>query len=230
MAFGLFELDTARWLRRVLRPGDHVVDGGANIGYFSLMVAQIVGPTGRVDAFEPQPDNLARLQSNILRNNLADRIQIHPEALSDQPGQMMIHSYGDPDHNHGCSSLFPEPGAKTIATPVATVRMDQAIAGTRPRLIKLDLQGAEPLAISGAAGLLLGDQPPMIVTAYEPSCARTAGFEPRELVDRILTIQPNYQVFNITRSLRRIDPTDDVLNSLMGIGGQVNLLFQAPIL
>ncbi|HUF79655.1 MAG TPA: hypothetical protein VMN03_00855, partial [Burkholderiales bacterium] len=61
MALGLYELDTARVLRRLLRPGDHFIDGGANIGYFSLMAARLVGSIGRVDAFEPQPENRARL-------------------------------------------------------------------------------------------------------------------------------------------------------------------------
>ncbi len=225
MAFGLFELDTARCIRQLLKPGDHFVDGGANIGYFTLMAAKIVGATGRVDAFEPQPDNRARLLANIQKNKLADRITVHPEALSDQPAELMIHAYADAVHNHGCSSLFPEPGAKTIATPVAAVRMDQVIGGTHPKLIKMDLQGAEPLAITGMTGLLQTDPPPMVITEYEPSCAETAGFKPRELVDRLLAIQPNYAVYNIGRRLVRIEPSDEVLNSLMAVGGQVNLLF-----
>ncbi len=227
MAFGFFELDTARLLRKLLRPGDHFVDGGANIGYFTLMAARIIGPTGRIDAFEPQPQNRARLVAHLDKNGLGDRVRVHPVALSDSAGEMMIHSYSDADHNHGCSSLFPETGVATIAHPVATVRMDEAIAGTKPRLIKMDLQGAEPLAVTGMTRLLRADEPPMIVTEYSPSCAQTAGFKPRELVDRILTLQPSYRVFNIGRQLKQIDPTDDVLHSLMGSGGEVNLLFDA---
>src|SRR5688572_4106742 len=72
MAYGLYELDTARLIRRLLRGGDHVVDCGANIGYFTMLAATRVGPGGKVDAFEPQADNFERLRENLRRNDLLD--------------------------------------------------------------------------------------------------------------------------------------------------------------
>src|SRR5258705_8911400 len=65
MAVGLYELDTLKLIRRVLRRGDHFVDCGANLGYFTLAAARAVGPRGRVDAFEPDPINRARLEKNL---------------------------------------------------------------------------------------------------------------------------------------------------------------------
>src|SRR4051812_17645981 len=49
MAYGLYELDTARVIKSILKPGDHFVDGGANIGYFTHFAAKCVGPSGRID-------------------------------------------------------------------------------------------------------------------------------------------------------------------------------------
>ncbi len=72
MAFGVYELDTARWITRLLQPGGHFVDGGANLGYFTLLAAGCVGKAGRVDAFEPVPATRQRLTDHLNRNNLAD--------------------------------------------------------------------------------------------------------------------------------------------------------------
>jgi FkbM family methyltransferase len=228
MAFGLYELDTARMIRQLLRPGDHFVDGGANIGYFTLMAAQWVGPAGRVDSFEPQPENRARLIENIRRNGLGDRVHVHPEALTDQSGSARIHVLSAAGSNHGCSSLFPGATATSGSAPVATARMDEVLAGTRPRLVKLDIQGAEPLAITGMTGLLQGEDPPALIAEYYPPCARDAGFAPREMVDRLLAIQPRYRVSVIWWRLRPLEPTDAALAALVGRWGEVNLLFQVP--
>jgi len=101
MAFGLYELDTARIIRKLLRPGDTFVDGGANIGYFSLIAAKAVGPAGRVHAFEPQPDNRRRLEEHVAMNSLSKVVTIHPVALSDARGRMELHTYENPAANHG---------------------------------------------------------------------------------------------------------------------------------
>src|SRR5215208_5948792 len=74
MAFGLYELDTARVIKKLLTRGDHFIDAGANIGYFTLLTANIVGPNGRVDAFEPHPLNRARLLDHLRENRLEGRV------------------------------------------------------------------------------------------------------------------------------------------------------------
>src|SRR5436305_13235898 len=59
-----FEGDVANAMVRVLREGDIVVDIGANIGYLTVLASLLVGPTGRVIAFEPDPENVLRLRAN----------------------------------------------------------------------------------------------------------------------------------------------------------------------
>src|SRR5205085_11707458 len=82
MAVGLYELDTARLIRRLLKPGSHFVDVGANLGYFTLLAAKWTAPTGRIDAFEPDPINRQRLENHLRANNLSDRVRIHSIAAS----------------------------------------------------------------------------------------------------------------------------------------------------
>ncbi|MEX0777392.1 MAG: FkbM family methyltransferase [Phycisphaeraceae bacterium] len=209
MAYGLYELTTGRLIRRLLRPGDHFVDGGANIGYFTLLAAQRVGTRGHVDAFEPQPNNRARLIEHLKLNSLNDRVTVHDTALSDQEGQATIHFFppDDDQHNHGCSTLFVEPADHTQATRVRTVRMDQVLHGSSPCLIKLDLEGAEPLAISGAQELLKSAAP-YVIGELNPWRSKIAGMAGNEWVRRSLAIQPRYRLYVVGARLRHVpDPS-----------------------
>jgi len=220
MAFGLYELDTARLLKRLLSPGDHFVDGGANIGYFSMIAARYVGAGGRVDAFEPQPANRARLEANLARNNLSKQVRIHAAALWDRPGAGRIHMFKDAGPlNHGSASLFTD-GAEADVSDVPMVRMDEVLAGSRPRLIKLDVEGSEPEAIEGMAGLLCCPDPPMLVVEFNRDSARMAGHEARAWIDRLLAIVPRYRFHVIGRRLRPLAADDVDLSTL----GQPNLL------
>ncbi len=69
-----------------LRPGDRVVDAGANIGLYSLWMAQLVGESGRIDAFEGSPKACVRLRENVALNCLQELIEVHAVAISDRPG------------------------------------------------------------------------------------------------------------------------------------------------
>jgi FkbM family methyltransferase len=218
MAFGLYELDTARVLRRLLRAGDTFIDCGANIGYFSLLAAKAVGPTGRVHAFEPQPDNRRRLAAHAAANGLESIITIHPAALSDGPGAVRLHTYDNPAANHGQSTMFVLPGTETHSVSVETVRLDDYLPGVTPRLIKLDIEGAEPLAISGMTETLRRHQPAVIMELNAPTLAR-AGFSVREPIERLISAVPGYRCQVIGWRLARLGDVDRL--------GEVNLLFRA---
>ena len=204
MALGLYELTTARLLRRLLGPGGHFVDAGANLGYYTLLAAQHVGPAGRVDAIEPEPDNYRRLLANLERNGSPPQVQAHPVALADQPGEAAIHAYPDADtaHNHGCASLFPEPGYATTVRTVSTVRLDDLLDGATPRLIKLDVEGAELLAIEGMTRLLQSPTPPALIVEHNPPLAQHAGTNPDAWLRRVLALQPAYRPYVIGWRLR----------------------------
>jgi FkbM family methyltransferase len=229
MAFGLYELDTARVMRRLLRRGDHFVDGGANIGYLTMIGAQCVGPTGSVDAFEPQSDNRARLEANLRRNGLTDRVRVHAEALSDAGGTATIHRFAGDEGNHGMASLFAGDGAAaaTVSVEVPTVRLDDALIGTSPALIKLDVEGAESLAIKGMTGLLKSPRPPAVILEHNPETLRRAGAAAglSEPVRLLLATRDDWQVRVIAFGLPRIDPNDTKRWQRLR---QVNLLVQSP--
>jgi FkbM family methyltransferase len=218
MAFGLYELDTARAIKRALRPGDTFIDGGANIGYFTLIAAKAVGPSGRVHAFEPQPDNRRRLAEHVAMNGLGDVVTIHPVALSDRPGEVELHTFENPAANHGQSTFFVTPDVATRKVTVESVRLDDYLPSVVSRLIKLDIEGAEPLAISGMTGTLRAHRPDVIVELNATTLAR-GGFATREPLDRLLAAVPEYEPYVIAWRLKRLDTAR--IERL----GEVNLLF-----
>jgi FkbM family methyltransferase len=218
MAYGLYELDTARLIKKLLKPGDHFVDAGANLGYFTLLAAKLVGPGGRVDAFEPHPLNRARLLDHLRANNIQRGVTVHGEALADQSGIATMHMPPPGAGNHGEASLFGE----GEALEVPTVRLDEALAGTHPTLIKVDVEGAEPLAVAGMSSLVKVDHPPAIIAEYNVDTARRARFAPREFVNRLLQLQPNYRV-EIVGSRR----SNHSLDQRLANRAVANLLFTA---
>lgn len=228
MAFGLYEIETARWITRLLKPGGHFVDGGANLGYFTLLAARCVGALGRVDAFEPQPENLQRLLDHLQRNGPLPQVHVHESALADQAGEASIHVFAGPGLNHGCSSLFAGQGAAMTTSSVRTIRMDRALHGLHPDLIKLDIEGAEPLAIEGMAGLLTRQTSdrklPALIIEYNPEQSAAAGFAPDEFLRRLLRLQPAYRIWKIGAWLSPLQLDDPAMKNLR----QCNLLLRCP--
>lgn len=220
MAVGLYELDTLRLIRRLLKPGDHFVDCGANIGYFTLAAARRVGPTGHVDSFEPDPLNRARLEANLAANNSPAQVHVHDIALSDQQGEATLyHPTGD-SQNHGEASLFATPGANASSYTVRTARLDQEIK-TPPTLIKMDIEGAELSAIKGMTSLLSSNNPPRLIIEHNPHSAQTAGHKPGDLLRALRQPQPRYRARWIGWRLPEISTPEEI----DGIAREGNILY-----
>lgn len=143
-------------LERFLKPGMVFVDGGANTGVFTFTAARLVGPTGRVLAFEPGSSCFAALKRSQTLNGWS-HISIHQRALSDRSGIARLY------HLMGQENAF-SLGSDENASfdEVATVSLDEAAQAEQlPRVdfIKLDVEGAEELVFRGAAKVLQQSRP-----------------------------------------------------------------------
>ncbi len=159
-----YEPHVGRFFRRLLRTGDHVLDIGANIGYFSMLAASLVGPGGKVVAVEPNPDNIRMLCASRIVN-AASCLEILPFAAAERCQLLFYDAQG----SNGAVGHAPK-DADMIwrSTPVAGLPLDTCVdAGFCPRLIKIDVEGAEHLALSGALSLLRRSQP-VIVSEFSP--------------------------------------------------------------
>lgn len=183
--FGRFERSTWRAYSSLVGSGDAVLDIGANIGAHTLPLARLVGPHGRVFAFEPTRYALAKLQTNIALNpELAGRIISEQIMLADRDQSPVAESLpsswplrtgtaGHPQHGGVAQSTM---GARSWR--VDTYMESHAIQ--RLRLIKLDVDGHEHRVLSGAAATLHRFRP-ILILEIAPYLLREYGSSVGEL-------------------------------------------------
>lgn len=169
------------FMKRYLRPGDTFVDVGANVGVYTLLASALVGAAGTVHAFEPSLTTARRLRENIELNQLAN-VRVQQFALSDQEGTAQL--------DIGCddciASLVPHGGSATTAhqSDVKCATLDSLMPDLQAAMAKLDVEGAEPLVIRGARGLLAKGVPPVIQIEMGGYC-RKFGFETHDFITEL---------------------------------------------
>jgi FkbM family methyltransferase len=180
-------------VRRLLRAGDVFVDGGANIGLFSLVAARSVGPSGKVIAFEPAPATREALRGNLALNALP-WVEVRADALGARPGTLELVTFtGD---RSGLSSFQPADAGGGRREQVRVVTLDEALGeeAAKVRLLKLDLEGAEYGALQGASGLL-GRVKPDLLIELEPEHLRRQGASAEAVVT--LLREQGYAFFRV---------------------------------
>lgn len=193
-----FSPPEARLVRSILRPGDVFIDGGANVGLFSLVAAAAVGRTGRVVACEPVPETMALLQENVAVNRFG-WVETHKVALGERSGQAELFSFGA---GAGLSSFAPATRVGTLRLLVDVECLD-AISfpyRSRVRLVKLDIEGAEVKALLGAQRLLT--ETPDFLIEVEPEHLARQGSR----IDQLEAIfaASGYQSYEIKEEERQI--------------------------
>lgn len=173
-----FEPEVLSALQRCVRPGDKVVDIGANVGYFSAHLARLVGPHGEVHAFEPEPQNCALLVANMRTNGLS-QVHVHPVALGERQGTATLHIS---EFNGGMHRLYDSVCCTGPGLAVPVQRLDDVMAGARVDLIKIDVEGYEPAVLKGAASCLRTHPDIRVVSEYCPASMLEAGGLPSEML------------------------------------------------
>jgi FkbM family methyltransferase len=136
-------------LRRHVAPGAVVYDVGANIGFFSLLAASLVGPTGRVEAFEPMPSSAEAIRANATLNGL-DTIRVHQVAVADRSGLQTLLLHSEDSESH----LADRGRHRAITGELAVdvIALDEHIENGLvpiPDVIKIDVEGSEIAVIRG---------------------------------------------------------------------------------
>ncbi|HET9096095.1 MAG TPA: FkbM family methyltransferase [Candidatus Baltobacteraceae bacterium] len=176
---------------RLIRPGDFVIDVGANIGYFTVLFAELTGSGGRVLAIEPEPNNARLLRKNVEQRANAPVVTIAQTAVGSEPGTATLYvaasgNLGDnrmyfTEERHGIAAAKDR---KTTEVPMT--RVDDLVAGwPRVDFIKMDIQGFEGHALKGMTGVLGSNPDVLLFTEFFPYGMRAAGIDPFEFIEQL---------------------------------------------
>jgi len=171
-ALGRYEPEVAAALRQHCRPGMTVFDIGANAGHHMILLSRLCGASGHVHAFEPVPQNVACLHETLRLNSLRN-VRVHPLAISDREGEAELKFSGIFDGfacltrgGHGRSECQRAP---RISITVRTSDLDTICSRfgiARVDLIKMDIEGAEMLALNGMTRILSVHRPVLILELW----------------------------------------------------------------
>lgn len=183
LLYSLYKRISDREERRLIAqcviPGMNVIDVGANIGAYTRYFANLVGPTGRVIAIEPDTENFRRLCHAVAADPTVTAVH---GAASHATGYCKLYISNELNVDH---QTYDGGESRKIVT-VPSYRIDDLVSsGTRVDFIKMDIQGAEPAAISGATRVL-GENPGIaLLFEYWPSAIRRSGHDPEQFLDQL---------------------------------------------
>lgn len=180
-----YERDELRFVERTVRPGQHVVDVGAHIGFFAMHLARLVGPTGSVDAFEPFPPNATLLEQSVAENRVEAIVRLHRRGVGARSGTLRL-AFARETLNTGGAYLVTEGRAPLEHLDTAEVEVVALDAAALPRpvsFLKMDVEGAEPLVIEGARNLLSRDRPIVLSELHREQLARVTGTTPAAVIE-----------------------------------------------
>lgn len=181
---GVWEAHIIHTIRRCLKPGGVFVDVGANVGVMSFHAAQVVGPSGKVIAFEPNPENVQFFLRGVLLNGF-DQVTLFPVGASDRSAVFSVRG--------GSNSYL---GEAQIGGELAQSAVADRLLETEARIdfIKLDIEGHEPHALVGLRKTIARHRPTLLCE-FNPRCLRdTINLDPSRFAEQLFGLATAVQV------------------------------------
>lgn len=164
---GLYELEVIHALREHLKSGDTCLDVGGHVGYLTILMAGMVGPSGKVISFEPMPDSYGVLEENVRLNHL-ENVTLERAAVGEGEvvGSLVFEANERLTWTPSASAYGIRGSQESISVPVLSIDRYVKRGGLRPHLIKIDVEGAELSVLQGARQMLLEISPVVIVEVH----------------------------------------------------------------
>ncbi len=217
---GTWDPDVGALLTALVRPGMTFLDIGANVGYFSRLVASRCAPAA-IHAFEPHPDLIDVLALNVW--GLSPAVTIWPVALGSRNGTVTLASA---DHNVGDTRVYE--GATGAATMLAAVaRVDDLIDGPVD-VVKIDVQGFEAEVFAGMQRIIVENPRIKIAVEFWPGGLRDRGMNPRSVLASYRDM--GFEAHLLRGSAPIVAGADEIMQFCESAGpdGQANLLLARP--
>ncbi|MGH9195362.1 MAG: FkbM family methyltransferase, partial [Acidimicrobiia bacterium] len=218
MLIGTYERETQLAVRDLLRPGDIVVDVGAHIGFFTKLFSKAVGDSGLIYALEPHPTTFQTLVHNCRKQRNVRFLQAAASAIS---GEVEFY---ESDTSTGSNSLIPTRSVHHRQFRVPAVALDDILRGTKVRLVKIDVEGAELEVLSGMRDLIAHADSLTLIVEFFPPVWESRGFAADHLIDTLEESQFHLCYIRSDGKLEKIPPYPDRKDFLQRIEKYVNLV------
>lgn len=195
---GVWEEYETELFKKNIKYGDVVVDIGANIGYHTLIAAELVGKKGHVYAFEPDTNNFQLLSKNV-RENKYKNVTLINKALSNKKGKSKL--FLSNEDNYGDLRIFDSNDNRRSVT-INQITLDSYFKKKQKiNLIKMDVQGAEGLVLKGATSLLRRNKKLLLFTEFWPKALLMSGVSATDYLD--LLKDNKFQLFEINDLIKK---------------------------
>jgi FkbM family methyltransferase len=175
-----YEQEEVQLIRELVKPNDLCFDIGANIGYFTILLAKI---SRYVYAFEPEPENFRLLIKNIAHNKLEQKTYplMTAVGLTTELGDLYKCST-----NHGMHRMYESKWCEKTPIPVSVIALDQEFRGLLPNFVKIDTEGYELQVIMGMSKMLIKAQPKILMEFHPLSLMEQGGDDTPECLFNLL--------------------------------------------
>ena len=199
--YGTYEKSESKIMEEEIKVGNIVVDVGANIGLHTLNMARIVGNTGQVFAFEPDPSNFKILEKNVKVNNYQNII-LEQKAVGDKHGRTTLYQSDHP----GMHRIFPQTKLAKGQVQVELTSLDKYFIDSnladKINFIKIDVEGLEFSVLKGMKNILKNNKKIKILFEFMPKNTMEAGFTPIELLNYLTSY--DFKLFCIDESTKKL--------------------------
>ena len=193
-----YEPSAFRVMERILRPGHLVVDVGANLGLYSLAMARLVYPSGKVFSFEPASESFVALLDHIRGNGLTGMIEPHRCVIGDHPGVCIFTQDGVLGTNRIGRSNSQGKNAKAVSRMVTTLDQFFVQKGLLPDLMKIDVEGFEISVLKGAQKIISRKKCPILCELH-PGYWKGMNLDAQQFIQ--ITRDLGYHIFELNGAL-----------------------------
>ncbi|NMM25008.1 MAG: FkbM family methyltransferase [Phycicoccus sp.] len=215
---GSWEPEEGALLRRLVRPGTTFVDVGANVGYFSRLIAAVCKP-GRIYAFEPHPELVSVLRLNVW--GLSPAVDVVPAALGESNGTVSLTSA---EHNYGDTRVTTGSDLPTEMVAAMT-RMDDVIHGDVD-VVKIDVQGYESEVLRGMQRIIRENPQLVAIVEFWPAALDGRGIKPSSVLAQYSAM--GFDVALLRNGSPHASSFQEILSFCRsaGLDGQANLVLR----